>query len=57
MRGFKILSIFLPTCLKPKENDLFGAKLWIDELIYFMTSPMSTYTKYILNTFARLLFF
>ncbi|CAK5017318.1 unnamed protein product [Meloidogyne enterolobii] len=54
MRGLKILSIFLPTCLTKEENDQFGAKLWIDELLYFLTSPGTLERLNILLLFARL---
>ncbi|KAL7079669.1 hypothetical protein ACQ4LE_001115 [Meloidogyne hapla] len=54
LRGFKILSIFLPTCLSDAENDQFGAKLWIDELLFWLKSPGTLERQNILNTFARL---
>ncbi|KAF7632932.1 hypothetical protein Mgra_00007634 [Meloidogyne graminicola] len=56
-RAFKILSIFLPTCLTNEEHDLFGAKLWIDELLFFLTSPGIFERQNIFNLFARLAIF
>ncbi|KAF7624668.1 hypothetical protein Mgra_00010059 [Meloidogyne graminicola] len=56
-RAFKILSIFLPTCLANEEHDLFGAKLWIDELLFFLTAPGIIERQNIFNLFARLAIF
>uniref|UniRef100_A0A915MZF0 Proteasome activator Blm10 mid region domain-containing protein n=1 Tax=Meloidogyne javanica TaxID=6303 RepID=A0A915MZF0_MELJA len=45
VKGIKILCIFLPVCLTKEENDQFGAKLWIEEILakdcpgYFDFSP------------------
>ncbi|KAL3074330.1 hypothetical protein niasHS_015160 [Heterodera schachtii] len=39
LRGLNILCIFLPTSLSPAEHDEFGAKLWVDELWFWLCSP------------------
>jgi hypothetical protein len=40
IRGASVLAVFVPTALDPEEHNAFGAKLWIEELIAWITNPV-----------------